>query len=140
MFAGVGSFEDAPEESVRGGGIPWYAAVSTVVVLGLVASVVDWALGDGPGLAAGIAFVGGCFVLGGRIRLEHVVVAFVGAPLCYAVIVAGSAAVQLFGDDAFGMAFRMFWTYSLAAGAPWLFGGTVVSCALAGLRLLHHRR
>lgn len=140
MSARLEAFEDLPEGRARGAGIPWYAAVIIVVGLGLVASVVDWALGNGPALATGVAFVLGCFVLGGRVRLEHAVAAYVGAPLCYAVTVAGTAVVQLYGDPTFGMAFRIFWTYALTAGAPWLLAGTAVSCLLVTLRLLRRRR
>lgn len=139
MFVGTRTFEDAPAQP-SGGGIPWYAAVITVLVLGLAASIIDWVIGEGVGVATGIAFLIGCVVLGGRVRIEHIVVGFVAAPVCFAAIVATSGAIQVFGDERSGAAFRVFWTYALISGAPWLLVGTAISVLLAFARVVRWRR
>lgn len=132
MAGELGTFRNAP---VRGSGIPWYAAFLLVIGLGLAASIVDWAIGDGFGVATGIAFLVGCLVLGGRVRRQHLVAALVGAPVCFALIVGISGGVQWYGSPAYGTAFRIFWTYALISGLPWLLGGTALSAGIAGLRM-----
>ncbi|HEX6445848.1 MAG TPA: DUF6542 domain-containing protein [Streptosporangiales bacterium] len=136
MSGEYGTFRNAP---VRVGGIPWYGACLLVVVLGLAASVVDWAIGEGFGVTTGIAFVIGCLVLGGRVRRDQLGAGLVCAPVCFAVIVAISGAVQLLGSPAYGTAFRIFWTYALVSGLPWLLGGTALSAGIAGLRMWRRR-
>lgn len=118
------------------GGIPWYASVVLVILLGLAASIIDWAIGTGIGLATGIAFVLGCIVLGGRTRRSQLLAAFVAAPVCFAAIVTISGAAQLFGTERFAAAFGIFWTYALLVGTPWLVCGTLVSILIAGARLV----
>jgi hypothetical protein len=136
MAGEYGTFRNAP---VRAGGIPWYGACFLVIVLGLAASVVDWAIGEGFGVTTGIAFLIGCLVLGGRVRRSQLAAGLVAAPICFAAIVAISGAVQLLGSPAYGTAFRIFWTYGLVSGLPWLLGGTAISAGLAGLRMWRHR-
>lgn len=138
MSSEVSSFEDVPAHP--GGGVTWYTAVGIVILLGLLASIVDWVVGAGVGLATGIAFVVGCVVLGGRVRLNHAVAGFVAAPVCFAAIVAATATAQLWGNQEFWVAFRVFWTYALIADAPYLFAGTATSCVLVALRLIFRRR
>lgn len=132
MTAEDGTFHNAP---VRARGLPWYGACFLVIVLGLAASVADWAIGDGIGVTTGIAFVIGCLLLGSRVRRDHLTAALVAAPLCFAAIVAISGGVQLLGSPAYGTAFRIFWTYALVSGLPWLLGGTALSAGIAGLRI-----
>lgn len=133
-----GAFEDVPTPTA--GGIPWYGAVLVVVLLGLVASVIDWVLGSGIGMATGAAFVLGCFVLGGRVRRSQIVVGFVAAPLCFAIIVTVSGVAQLYGHEEFSAAFRIFWTYALITDGMWLIAGTLVSVLLAAIRLFLNPR
>lgn len=133
-----GAFEDMPMPGV--GGIPWYGAILVVVLLGLVASIIDWVLGTGIGVATGAAFVLGCLVLGGRVRRTQIAVGFVAAPLCFAIIVTISGIVQLHGHDEFGAAFRIFWTYALITDGMWLIIGTLVSVLLAAVRLFLNPR
>lgn len=137
MAGELGMFRNAP---TRGGGIPWYGACFLLIALGLAASIVDWAIGDGFGVTTGIAFLIGCLVLGGRVRSEHLAAGVVGAPVCFAVIVAVSGGVQLLGSPAYGTALRIFWTYALVSGLPWLLGGTALSAGIAGLRIWRLRR
>ncbi|MBO0828096.1 MAG: hypothetical protein J2P24_09970 [Streptosporangiales bacterium] len=137
MAGELGTFRDAP---ARRGGIPWYAAFLLVIGLGLAASIVDWAIGEGFGVTTGAAFLIGCLVLGGRVRAEQLSAGLVGAPICYVLIIAISGGVQLLGSPAYGTAFRIFWTFALVSGLPWLLGGTALSAGIAGLRMWRRRR
>lgn len=135
MAGELGPFRNGP---VRGG-IPWYAAFLFVIGLGLAASIADWAIGDGFGVPTGAAFLIGCLVLGGRVRGSQLSAGLVGAPICFVLIIAISGAVQLFGSPAYGTAFRIFWTFALVSGLPWLLVGTALSVGIAGLRMWRRR-
>ncbi|WP_326825638.1 DUF6542 domain-containing protein [Streptosporangium sp. NBC_01756] len=121
-------------ERKRGGGIRLTArgAMTSVLALSLAGGVLQALLG--PPALAGVAFVAGCVVAVSLVNRRDLLSLVVSPPLIFLLATLVVEAVRALGSTSPIQAFSLGMLTTLSAGAPWLFGGTLVVLLVAWRR------
>ncbi|WP_433245233.1 DUF6542 domain-containing protein [Streptosporangium sp. CA-135522] len=121
-------------EQKRGGGIRLTArgAVAFVLAATLVGSVLQALLGLSP--LTGLAFVAGCVAAVSLVNRRDLLSLVVSPPLVFFLATLIVEAVRSLGASSPIQAFSLGMLTKLSAGAPWLFGGSLLVLVIAWRR------